>query len=76
MAMNLIPFQLYLSMAEFMQRFGTQVPRVPVPVQRDSGAVFQNTKLPLTVWFLAMHLLTQTKDNVADLELVRHPGVC
>jgi len=26
-----------------------------------AGAVFEATKLPLTVWFLAMHLLTQAK---------------
>ena len=41
-----------------------------------SGTVFENTKLPLTVWFLAMHLLTQAKNNVAGLELSRHLGVC
>jgi hypothetical protein len=33
-----------------------------------SGTIFENTKLPLTVWFLAMHLLTQAKNNVAALE--------
>jgi hypothetical protein len=32
--------------------------------------------LPLTRWFLAMHLLTQSKNNVAALELMRHLGVC
>lgn len=37
-----------------------------------SGTIFENTKLPLTVWFLAMHLLTQAKNNVAALELMRH----
>jgi hypothetical protein len=31
---------------------------------------------PLTRWFLAMHLLTQSKNNVAALELKRHLGVC
>ena len=41
-----------------------------------SGTVFENTKLPLTVWLLAMHLLTQAKNNVAGLELSRHLGVC
>ena len=41
-----------------------------------SGTIFENTKLPLTVWFLAMHLLTQAKNNVAALELMRHLGVC
>ena len=41
-----------------------------------SGTVFEATKLPLTRWFLAMHLLTQSKNNVAALELMRHLGVC
>lgn len=40
-----------------------------------SGTVFQATKLPLTSWFLAMHLLTQAKNNVSALELKRHLGV-
>lgn len=40
-----------------------------------SGTVFASTKLPLTVWFLAMHLLTQAKNNVSALELKRHLGV-
>ena len=39
------------------------------------GTIFQATKLPLTRWFLAMHLLTQAKNNVAALELKRHLGV-
>jgi hypothetical protein len=41
-----------------------------------AGTIFQATKLPLTVWFLAMHLLTQAKNNVSALELMRHLGVC
>lgn len=41
-----------------------------------AGTIFQATKLPLTAWFLAMHLLTQSKNNVSALELKRHLGVC
>jgi hypothetical protein len=41
-----------------------------------SGTVFAATKLPLKRWFLAMHLLTQAKNNVSALELKRHLGVC
>lgn len=41
-----------------------------------SGTVFEATKLPLTRWFVAMHLLTQAKNNVSALELKRHLGVC
>lgn len=39
------------------------------------GTIFQATKLPLTTWFLALHLLTQAKNNVSALELKRHLGV-
>jgi len=39
------------------------------------GTVFESTKLPLSTWFLAMHLLTQAKNNVSALELKRHLGV-
>ena len=41
-----------------------------------SGTVFESSKLGLTRWFLAMHLLTQAKNNVSALELKRHLGVC
>src|ERR1035437_2800634 len=39
------------------------------------GTIFEATKLPLRTWFLAMHLLTQAKNNVSALELKRHLGV-
>jgi hypothetical protein len=37
--------------------------------------VLTNPELALTVWFLAMHLLTQAKNNVSALELTRQLGV-
>ena len=40
-----------------------------------SGTVFESTKLALPRWFLAMHLLTQAKNNVSALEMMRHIGV-
>lgn len=40
-----------------------------------SGTIFESSKLPLTTWFLAMHLMTQAKNNVSALELKRHLGV-
>lgn len=40
-----------------------------------AGTVFDASKLPLTVWFLAMYLLTQTKTGMSALELHRHLGV-
>jgi hypothetical protein len=113
MAMNRVQFQPGLSMAEFMDQYGTEeqcedavcVSRWPdgfacprcgtaeaSSFRRDerlyfqcsacrhqcsviSGTVFEATKLPLRRWFLAMHLLTQSKNNVAALELMRHLGV-
>lgn len=40
-----------------------------------SGTVFEASKLPLTSWFLAMQLLTQSKNKVSALELERLLGV-
>ena len=40
-----------------------------------AGTMFQNSKLPLTRWFMAMQLLSQAKNNVAALELRRQLGV-
>jgi len=40
-----------------------------------SGTLFEATKLPLSRWFLAMQLLTQSKNNVSALELKRQLGV-
>ncbi len=40
-----------------------------------SGTIFADTKLPLTKWFLAMFLVTQTKNGISALELKRLLGV-
>ena len=40
-----------------------------------AGTIFQSTKLPLTVWFLALYLLTQAKNGISALELGRQIGV-
>lgn len=40
-----------------------------------ADTVFAYTRLALTTWFLAMYLLTQAKNNVSALELMRHLGV-
>jgi hypothetical protein len=62
-------------------RFGARVDCISnAPCHRQcsviSGTIFEATKLGLSRWFLAMHLLTQSKNNVAALELMRHLGVC
>ena len=40
-----------------------------------SGTIFEATKLPLTTWFLAIHLLTQAKTGLSALSLHRQLGV-
>jgi hypothetical protein len=40
-----------------------------------SGTIFSATKLPLTTWFLAIHLLTQAKTGISALSLCRQLGV-
>lgn len=40
-----------------------------------AGTVFQGTKLALTVWFLAIYLISQAKTGLAALALKRHLGV-
>ena len=40
-----------------------------------SGSIFANTNLPLTKWFLAIHLITQSKTGLSALEMKRQVGV-
>ena len=40
-----------------------------------SGTLFEHSRLPLMLWFLALYVLTHTKTNVSGLELSRHLGV-
>ncbi|MBC7293895.1 MAG: IS1595 family transposase [Thermoleophilia bacterium] len=113
MGINRVQFQKGLSMAKFMEHYGTEekchaalvASRWPTgfvclecgctrhstferkglrywqcsacreQTTATCGTIFQATKLPLTTWFLAMHLLTQAKNNVSALELKRHLGV-
>ena len=39
------------------------------------GTVFEHTKLPLSVWFFAIYLMTQSKNAVSALQLKRQLGV-
>lgn len=113
MAINQVQMQPGLSLAEFIQHYGTEAQceqalaasrwprgfacpacrcRLHTTFQRGgrghwqcqrchhqtsvtAGTIFDSTKLSLTVWFLAMHLLTQAKNNVSALELMRQLGV-
>ena len=40
-----------------------------------AGTLFESTKLPLTIWFLAIYLLSQAKTGLSALALKRHLGV-
>ena len=40
-----------------------------------SGSVMADTKLPLTIWFRAMHLMSSTKQCISAVELGRRLGV-
>jgi ribosomal protein L37AE/L43A len=42
----------------------------------SSGTLFHATKLPLTVWFQGIYLVTQNKNNLSALSLKRHLGIC
>lgn len=39
-----------------------------------AGTIFNSTKLPLTRWFRAMYLITQTKQGISSIELGRRLG--
>ncbi len=41
-----------------------------------AGTVFASSKLPLRTWFLALYLLTHSKNGLSALALKRHLGVC
>ncbi len=40
-----------------------------------SGTIMAGTKLPLTVWFLGIYLLTQSKNAISAMELSRQLGI-
>ena len=40
-----------------------------------AGTVFDSTRLPLSVWFLGMYILTQSKNGVSTMEMMRQLGI-
>ena len=40
-----------------------------------AGTIFESTKLPLTIWFQAIYLITQDKKGISAMILHRHLGV-
>jgi transposase-like protein len=52
-----------------------QCNRCKKQVSLRAGTVFQDSKLPLTVWFLAIYHLSQSKGGISSIELARRLGV-
>ena len=52
-----------------------QCNRCKKQVRLTAGTVFQDTKLPLTTWFMAIYHLTQSKGGISSIELGRRLGV-
>ncbi len=52
-----------------------QCNRCHAQVTLTGGTIFHSTKLPLTKWFQAIYKLTENKNNVSGLELMRTLGV-
>lgn len=40
-----------------------------------AGTILEDTKLPFTVWFLGIYLMTQTKNGISCMELRRQLGI-
>lgn len=69
-----IQFQHGLSLRGFLARYGTEE-QCRRETSLTAGTLFHATKLPLTTWFLAIYLVTQTKVGISCPELKRHLGV-
>jgi transposase-like protein len=52
-----------------------QCNRCKKQVSLTAGTVFQDSKLPLTSWFVAIYHLTQSKGGISSVELGRRLGV-
>jgi ribosomal protein L37AE/L43A len=52
-----------------------QCNRCKKQVSLRAGTVFQDSKLPLTVWFWAIYHLSQSKGGISSIELGRRLGV-
>jgi transposase-like protein len=63
------------SFYELKSRKLFQCNRCKRQVRLTAGTVFQDTKLPLTTWFIAVYHLTQSKGGISSVELGRRLGV-
>jgi hypothetical protein len=51
------------------------VSRLSTSDQPAPGTVMEHGRLPLTKWYLAIYLMTQSKTNIAALALMRQLGI-
>ncbi len=65
----------YQGHCEIRSRKVLQCHRCRTQTSLISQTIFASTKLPLTVWFLAMYLITQSKSGISSLSLGRNLGV-
>src|SRR3954467_3038028 len=63
------------SFCELRTRRLFQCNRCKRQVRLTAGTVFQDTKLPLAAWFVAIYHLTQSKGGISSIELARRLGV-
>jgi hypothetical protein len=61
--------------SEIQQRQLLQCQRCRYQVSLIPGTILQGTKLPMRVWFRAMHLLAQGKKGLSNIELGRRLGI-
>ncbi len=52
-----------------------QCSRCKKQVSLTAGTIFHSTKLPLTVWFAAIHLVVTAKNGISSVELGWRLGV-
>ncbi len=73
-----IHFQQGVSLFDFQLQFGSENQCRDCRHQASllTGAIFSSTKLPLTTWFLATYLVSQSKGDCSSLKLRRFIGIC
>ena len=54
---------------------GRQCNRCKKQTSPTAGTIFHATKLPLTLWFAAIHLIVTAKNGISSVELGRRLGV-
>ncbi len=65
----------YAKYCRLHTRKGLQCIRCKRQTSLIAGTLFENTKLPLSTWYLAMYLLTQSKNGISAMDLKRQLGV-